>query len=257
MKDANLVAMIQKRHYSRAPITEALIDIRVLAADSITLQDLQKLSTMLESNYPQRQDMFMGQVEIGPSSDGTATTVHIGYIFRELNGRHVVQARLDGFTFSRLAPYESWTPFRDEAKRVWEIYRSVVKPKVVTRVAVRYINRLDLPLPIMELTDYIVNSPDVPPGIPFGALSGFFMQLQIPQPDIDSMLVINQVLPTTREEDSDSSEQVSVILDFDLFREGNLNPSEDQIWEHLERLHERKNMAFEASITDSTRRLIE
>lgn len=136
---------------------------------------------------------------------------------------------------------------------IYGIYKDACKPIHVTRVSTRFINQLNLPIkePI-NLQDYLNTVPEVSPDLPKKVLSSFFMQLQIPQEDLNCMLVINEALaPPT------SPELITVILDFDLFRE-QIWPSDTQdIWQFLGELRHRKNQAFEASITDKTRRLID
>jgi uncharacterized protein (TIGR04255 family) len=75
---------------------------------------------------------------------------------------------LDGFAMSRLAPYENWNAVRDEARRLWDIYRSIAKPSKLIRLAVRYINRIDMPLPLGDFKDYLRTVPDVSPDLPQG-----------------------------------------------------------------------------------------
>jgi hypothetical protein len=80
-----------------------------------------------------------------------AVDTPIGWRFVSPDKLHVFQARLNGFTFSRLPPYVDWESFRTEARRLWDLYRAVANPIAPTRIAVRYINRLDLPLPIVAI----------------------------------------------------------------------------------------------------------
>jgi uncharacterized protein (TIGR04255 family) len=151
---------------------------------------------------------------------------------------------------NRLAPYEGWQPLRDEAKRLWVAFREKTQPTKVTRLAVRYINRLDMPSQ-SELKDYLRTSPEVSPELPQG-LSGFFMQLTLPQPDIRGTLVLNEAgVPSGR------PEVASVVLDIDLFREEDVGQSEEWIWDYLESLRRRKNEIFEACITDRLRELFQ
>ena len=51
-------------------------------------------------------------------------------------------------------------------------------------------------------------------------------------------------------------ELVSVILDFDLFREQIWQSDDEEIWRFLEELRHRKNQVFNASITEKTKELI-
>jgi uncharacterized protein (TIGR04255 family) len=242
--------------YPKAPITEALIDIRVTLPGEITVADLARVNIGEEIGYSQRRNRFAieGQIAIGEQAIGeqvgTATRqTHVGYDFLSGDERQIVQVRLDGFTFSRLAPYDCWETFRKEARRLWELYRAVVEPVSVTRVAVRYINRLDLPLPLEDFKDYLRTVPEVSPDLPQG-LSGLLMQLAIPQEDLGAVLLLNEALLPSPDPDT-----VSILLDIDLFRELETSIDEEELWPILDQFRIRKNDVFEACITERTREL--
>jgi len=239
-------------HYERAPISEALIDIRIAPSAEVGLDQLAAVG-IGEGGYPTRRDAFIFQAHVtgGQHVSASAAQQPIGHLFVSSDERQVFQVRLNGFTFSRLAPYESWSQLRDEARRLWSNYRKVLASATVSRVAVRYINRLDVPFATVELRDYLNTVPEVSPGLPHSALQGYFMQLQIPQPDIEGMLVINETLVPPLQPN-----EVSVILDIDLFHDEQHAPTEKEIWSRLEQFHSRKNEVFEACITDRTRELI-
>jgi len=239
-------------HYSKAPLTEAVLDIRVELPNEITLQQLRNVQDGEEEKYPRREDIIIvvGHMSMSSQVAASAQQTRNGYRFVSQDSRQIFQARLDGFTFSRLAPYETWESFRNEACRLWEVYRLIAKPKNITRIALRYINKLDLPLPLKDFKDYLRTIPEISPDMSQG-LSGYFMQLQLPQPDLEAMLQLNQTLIPPP-----SPNLVSVVLDFDIFCKDNV-PSKDQdIWKRFETLRKRKNEVFEACITNKTRRLI-
>lgn len=244
--------MQTSRHYSRAPITEAIIDLRVTLPEQFTVEDLADIHFLIKDRFPTKEPIHTGSLtfQTGPSIKIDASREQHGFLFRSEDGLKIFQAKLSGFTFNRLAPYTTWEDFRSDARRLWEIYKSVCKPSSVVRVAVRFINRLDLPGPVVDFKHYLQTLPEIAPNLPQG-LSGFFMQLQIPQEDLNSMLIINEAFtPST------SPEIVSVILDFDLFREQVWQSNDEGIWKFLEELRHRKNLVFEESITDKTRELI-
>lgn len=242
----------ERAPYSKAPITEALVDIRVTLPGEITVADLARVDIGEEIGYSQRRNRFAieGQIAIGEQV-GTATRqTHVGYDFLSGDERQIVQVRLDGFTFSRLAPYDRWETFRKEAHRLWKLYQAVAEPVSVTRVAVRYINRLDLPLPLEDFKDYLRTVPEVSPDLPQG-LSGLLMQLAIPQEDIGALLLLNEALLPSPDPDT-----VSILLDIDLFRELETSIDEEELWRTLDQFRVRKNDVFEACITEQTRELI-
>ena len=244
--------MVLLMHYPNAPITEAIIDIRAELPEEMTVALLGKMHSVEESAYPSKKSRHLAMVEGqigGATASAFATSKQVGILCLSKDERQVFQARLDGFTMSRLAPYERWEPFRDEAKRLWHVYQSIAKPTCVTRIAVRYINRIDLPLPISELKDYLRTVPEVSTELP-QQLSGYFMQIRIPQDDIVATLLLNEaIIEPVR------PGVASVILDIDVFRSDALPTDDDRVWEILEGLRMRKNEVFEASITNKAREL--
>ena len=240
------------RHYSRAPITEAIIDLRVTLPEGFSVDKLTEIYTSISDNFPKKEPMHTSSLmfEAGPAIKIDASQRQNGLLLRSEDGKRILQATLSGFTFNRLAPYSTWEDFSGEARRLWEIYKDVCRPTSVIRAAVRFINRLDLPGPALDLKDYLRTVPEVSPDLPQG-LSAFFMQLQIPQEDLNCMLVINEAFAPPI-----SPELVSVILDFDLFREQIWQRDDEEIWRFLEELRHRKNQVFNASITEKTKELI-
>lgn len=240
------------KHYSRAPLTEALLDIRVEIPGEIGLSRLAEVHLGQEGDYPKREEGFIvhGQMSVGSEVGASAKQISNGYRFVSQDHRQIFQARRDGFTFNRLAPYETWNSFREEARRLWTAYRSIATPKNITRIGVRYINRFDLPLPITDFKDYFRTVPEISSGMSQG-LSGYFMQLQLPQADLNAMLVLNQALIPPP-----APNMVSVLLDIDLHSDSDLPSDEQGLWDRFELFHTRKNKVFEACITDRVRRMI-
>ncbi len=242
-------------HHKQAPITEAVLDIRVTLADGGSLEALAQIGADWKDSYPKRRDILNMEAQFSVDPEVAVTREHSqrGYIFTSHDDLQTVQVRLDGFTFSRFRPYTTWEQFSSEARRLWTIYREQANVTAITRVAVRYINRLDLPLydEAFDFKDYLRTVPEVSPDMPQG-LSGYFMQLQIPLEDIQGGVIINQTMVEPPEEDV-----ASVLLDLDFFRTVDIPQDEEEMWLTFERLRVVKNRIFEACITDRARRLID
>lgn len=215
------------------------------------MRDLLRCHAGEETRYPSCKDLKVGvgHFEVGPRLSASATSQHVGFLFTSEGQKYVYQARLDGFSVSRLAPYESWEAFRTEVRRLWNVYRHAVEPVRVERIALRTINRLDLPGPRVELKDYLRTSPEIAGGLP-QSLDGFFMRLQIPVEDLRSTLLLNETII-----EPPRPGIVAVVLDIDLFRTEDLPQEEEGIWQLLETLRLRKNEFFEACITEPAREL--
>lgn len=242
-------------HYKNAPITEALIDIRVELPAEFGFEQLQGIKNLVAAEYPREETFTMAMATISLVPEVQASTQHkkMGLKLWGPGDKQVFQARLDGFTFSRLHPYETWERLRDEARRLWDIYREYVKPIRITRVAVRYINQLNFPGSHVEPQDYLKTFPSLTPDLPkelrdFGP---FVMSLHLPQPDLRGTLVINEASAQPKRPDT-----LPIILDIDLFAEQPEIADEASLWGLFQKLRERKNLYFEACITDRTRELI-
>lgn len=239
--------------YENAPITEALIDIRVELPPAVTLLDLAPIHEVVKERYPRKRNRIyvQGQLSVGDEIGvgATAKQTPMGFTLTSDDEKQVFQARLDGFTFSRLRPYGNWSELSSEARRLWGIYSRAVAPTRITRLAVRYINQIDVPQSLIEYKDYFRTVPEVSPDLPQG-LSGFFMQLQFPQVDFGGTLILTQMSIQPPAEGF-----TSVVLDLDVFRENTEAKSDDDLWQLLEVLRNRKNEFFEGCLTEKSREL--
>jgi len=243
------------RHYPKAPITEALVDLRVTYSPDISLEKLKMFASEIRSSYPNEapRDVFQGQIYFSspqPQAQSSRTTV--GYICHTSDRLQAVQARVDGFTFSRFAPYQDWDHLIQETKRLWSIFIKLLQPIAVSRVAVRYINEINLPLRdgTLRFEDYLRTFPEIKGIEEIIDLEQFFIRLVLPQPDLTAKLVLTEALLPPQ------ANLLGVILDIDLFRENvSLDVQSGEIWDILNTFQARKNKYFEASITDAAREL--
>ena len=242
------------RHYPKAPITEALIDFRVIHEVGISLEKLKKFGAEIVDEYPNEatRDLVQGKITlIGPQPQHQSSRSTFGYIFHSQDRLQAVQARLDGFTFSRFAPYKDWDHLTTEAKRLWQVYVDLLKPSAVIRLAVRYVNQINLPLieGTVRFEDYL--STFITTGVEDDVnLEQFLVRLVMPQEDLGAVLVLTEALLPSR------GDHLSILLDIDLFRENvSFDVRSNEIWDILNTFRSRKNRFFEGSITDATRRL--
>jgi uncharacterized protein (TIGR04255 family) len=243
------------RHYDHAPIVEAILDIQVKVATSPDQSAFAQLSKELSSNFSQAMDLSQVRLNVGVPSAGTApsfahTVVVAGLRLASSQNDRVLQLLPRGMTYSHLQPYSNWDIFRSEAVPLWQRYVEVMRPEAVTRVALRYINRIWIPEQRFELSDYFHLDITLPPTIPQD-MSAFFTQIQLPQTDIgpDLMAVINFSTAGRREDDAQG-----IVLDLDVFAARVLTPSLE-VFSLLDLLRDRKNALFEACITDKAREL--
>ncbi len=244
--------MPDQLHYAKAPITEATIDLRVTLPDEVRIEQLEVLQQALQENFPESQKIYVSELsfQFGDEPLADNQQQHTGFRLISEDKKTIVQIRTDGFAFSVLNPYDSWIPFCGQARSLWDRYRNAMKPAQVGRIAVRYINRLDIPYEEVELKDFLRTFPELSPGLP-QVLLGYFMQLVIPQNDIKGSAVINQTIVPPSEPHT-----TSVLLDIEVFCEKELPANEDDIWTLFEQLRNSKNTIFKACLTPRAEALI-
>jgi uncharacterized protein (TIGR04255 family) len=119
---------------------------------------------------------------------------------------------------------------------------------------VRYINRLDVPVPSGERIDpslYLTNLPNFP-GQDAASFDGFNAQVVFAIPDISAGVRV-----ATAGVPSPLIDHVSLVLDLDVYLLVDLPNRPDDIYELLEKLHKAKNDVFEACITERARELFD
>jgi uncharacterized protein (TIGR04255 family) len=178
-----------------------------------------------------------------------------GFRFTGAEGKYVLGCRINSFSLSRLAPYEDWETFRNEARRIWDVFTKRYCYPKVTGLSIRYINRIEIPCKPGKQIDfrwYFRTFPEVSSDIDVGMV-GFYMRLDIPLTDIHARLILNQaMLPAA----SPDPEFVSVLLDSDIVS-GSGPATDEDIWKRFEELRKAKNDVFEGCITNLTRELFQ
>jgi uncharacterized protein (TIGR04255 family) len=240
-------------HYTRAPLTEAVLDIALVTRDGLTAEELSAIFPDMELRYPHRTEIkfVTAMIEFSPTTiPAPSMPMLLGYRFQSPDSKDHVQVRINGFTVNRLAPYTGWEHFAKEARELWGLYRTIAQPQSIGRVALRYINRIDIPKPTISLADYFHTYPAVPDGLP-SPVKGFFLQTTLGFDDIKSAVTITQT-----HAQSNVADTSSIILDIDLFRIEDIPVDEESLWRVFDELRSKKNRIFEECITDKTRELI-
>ena len=241
-------------NYPHAPIAEAVLDIRV---DELEPAVLARIRSYTDVEYPNQEEGVLSGIEIEHSPLGMSTrSSHKmdGYRFTSEDGKQIVQMRSDGFTFSRLAPYEDWQAFYSESRRLWQSYVQLTGKVHLRRGSLRYINLIDVPSGQVKIDDYLRTRPEISPDMP-DVTSGYFMFLNVPLPDYGADSQIVQTV-LAREEGNEGS----LVLDIEVFcplgRTEIMDPIEmEELDVTFSKLRKAKNLVFEASITDQSRRL--
>jgi uncharacterized protein (TIGR04255 family) len=251
------VTVARQRHLPKAPITEALIDIRVAPQGGLTFEKLKAAFESADFGYYVKGAITEGTFEFKLPPDEQppetrAESAQIGLRMHSQDERYVAQCQLNGFTLSRLPPYEDWSRLLGETRRTWTRYVELLEPQRVTRVATRFINNLRLPMePGTSFQTYLNKVVDVPEDAP-QAVEAFFQRFQLADVQSGARVILTAALDAKTR-----AQTVPVILDVDAFMSTDVDPAGPEVWGILDRLHDLKNQCFFGTITERAAELYE
>jgi len=234
---------------ARPPIREAVIEIRVQNPPETHLGRLALVEDRISTQYPVREERteFSAGVQFRPGVEPVlmpGAAKPLGYWFRARDNTEVVQALLDRFAFSRLAPYTSWQQVRERALSCWDAYVACAKPVRVSRVSVRYINAVRVPLPIHDLSAFLRTRPEIAPELP-QAIQDYMFRTVLAEPDNGTFVSVAQTI----ERQEGNTDEALLVLDIDVFKPLDLGPDRAALAAELDGLRVIKNRVFFSSLT--------
>lgn len=234
---------------SKAPIVEAVIYIQTSFDEPIVENSLlNSMSGKFVTGYhfvgSQREIQF--QTTVTPPQPPNQTLRDLGWKglrFQSSDKKYIVHFNRDGFALSRLEPYENWDKFSDEALRLWNGYEEFTKPTQITRLGLRYINRIQLPPNELRFEDYLNVGPSTPESLNF-PVSGFMHQDSVVVPNYAYAINIIKTL-----QPPNPLLGLNLILDIDTFSTVSLNVHRSRLKSHLMEMRWLKNKVFFGTIT--------
>jgi uncharacterized protein (TIGR04255 family) len=239
--------MAERRHLSKAPIREAVLDIRIPVREDLEVEALHERLLAL-GDFSQVHEMRRGSAVFMLSAQGEPSSriedgAVMGFNATTRDGQWVVRFEVNGMTFSRLPPYTDWEAFSGEARRFAGSFLELTQARSVDRAALRYVNHFRLPHP-GDIGEYFVGLPSYPAPLP-QFVSNLLYRVTLHDPDRDfTAHVTHAVL------DDLDPERMGFLLDVDAFRTADLPSGVDQLWETFDALRDFKNEIFFALITE-------
>jgi len=237
--------MDQFPHLSKAPVLEATIEIRVATANAVDVSVFDAAVRELKDELPVQQQIqhLSSTLAFGP--DGKAehqtSATPAGVRLDSKDQVRVIQMRPDLIAVSRVREYSRWSDLVELTERAWKLYAKAVAPTAVTRLGVRYINRILLE-DDKDLDQVLTAGPRIPPALP-QSIAGFNSRIIVPMQDC--AVLISQASETAS--GSDGSVRPALMLDIDAFTES-APVNWDAIAGKLEGLRYAKNLAFFGSL---------
>jgi len=232
-------------HLSKAPIVEAVLDIRVVPSVKWDETSLQNELKQRLPDFPKVEALREARYQLTPGKPDNPVVEDfgcVGFKFHSKDNLHIAQFNKGAFVFSRLKPYEDWGQFSREALRLWAIYCELLKPNEVRRIGLRFINRIAITQATIELSDYYKYPPESLKELNW-PLAGYLHHdvMQVPETSYAVNLIKTvQNVPG----------EIGLLLDIDVFMQNRFEYNELRIIECLEEMRWVKNKIFFGSLTE-------
>lgn len=233
------------------PIVEAILDIDCDMPPGWQLSAVEASARdCFRSQYPKfctqyfQEHKFEGKADAPP-----ATSIRHGvaaYQFMHEDQKQLVQLRVNGFSFNRLAPYTDLDDLLPEIERTWKLFVQLVAPVLIKQIRLRFINRILVPLEsgTVDLDQYLKIGPRLPDESGM-KLSGFLNQ--IAARDVQTGYTINAALTNQPVEDK----YLPIVFDNCVIASLESREPDDWDWilSTIRELRALKNRVFKESVT--------
>ncbi len=243
----SLTTESEQKQFKNPPIVEAIIAVTIQPLPEGALATLRNLSAhvaslgyFLESTMTQHALEFA--VEEGVSRASNRDEVS-GYRFFSADRKFAFQILRTGLIFSQLGRYESWELFTAEARKIWDVYLDAVGEVNIVQYAVRYINKIDIPLG--EPTEnYVSLHISVPPALPQAIFNPYLrLTFQLTNPAAGTLTHQQGLFPPA------DGGVASTLLDNDFsFPAIDLTP--EDLWPAIDSVRDTKDHYFFNMLTD-------
>src|SRR5262245_12981438 len=132
-------------HLSNPPIVEAVLHWQARAGKTWNEGVRDELTRGLPAYEKQEPTYQLEFLAVGGGEQPPVAQHHHnwqGYRLTTTDQKYIAQMSRDGVVLSRMEPYQDWTEFEAEGRKVWGVFRAIAGPVEVQRLGVRFINRL-------------------------------------------------------------------------------------------------------------------
>jgi uncharacterized protein (TIGR04255 family) len=248
--------MKESRNYKRPPITEAVIELKF--SHPIDGDSVNKTQNLFSKDFPIIRLLSKINVQVVVADTQTSSITHEPFGYRmmdNVDSADIISITNDAIAYSRLAPYNGWALFSTAALGAIDSFRDEIGFVQLNRIGLRYINRIDIPVPspdaIVRLENYLTIQPQYPEDS-FPPLRGFTMQTVFGLEKNAALATL-----TVASVPSPLPLHMGIILDIDIGRGQNLPKSKNGMRDVLNIMHDEKNSVFESCVTEATRELFD
>jgi uncharacterized protein (TIGR04255 family) len=238
------------RRYEDPPVVEALCEI--IFDGSVWKGDIpDAFHERIRARFPARTPVARvgAEFEIAPQqASARVTQGEPRWQFARDDRSMIVQLERDLLVVNQLRPYPRFEEWRPVVVEMLAEYRALAQPKTITRLGVRYLNRVVIRETTFDIEKYFRIYPEIPNELnPHG---NFLLRVELPPVHQGHELIV-----TFGDAPPEEPNAVAMLLDiFDNSPKWNADAFE-LVERRLDEAHSNIVAAFESAITSEARKL--
>lgn len=237
------------KKYANPPIVEAVCEFRMTADTNWDMTIPGLIYERIKDVFPEKEQHGVQEVEIKEGPEGlqkqVRTSGRVWFLTKEKNA--FVQVGDHVLAVNCLAPYPTWESFRPRIESAFQALTSVVVVKGLDRIGLRYINRIEIHDPVIDLNQYFQFRPSLPKSMANEMTDFIVGTVLLPAKTFDRCKV---QLATAAFEKADVG---NFVLDLDYYLAQGAPLGADKALQWVENAHQQIEAYFEGCIGDRLR----
>ena len=243
---------ILKAPYSRPPIIEAVLALHF--ADPLTEKEIASFTRKLKKKFPWEEKLnhLTANIDIA-TGQASSFVANAGFKLDSPDRSQLVIIQPGVLAAIQRPPYTSWEALSGLAHEQWDALKKVRSFSRLAKVSTRFINRIDIPAvkdQVLDLPQYLAAGLSLPDFAQRKSLTNFYVNCALLDEDAKFTNVLQLAVTP-----SPLIDHLSFIIDIDISSNLPVPMRDDELWEFIGGLQDRKNQLFESCITDHTRAL--
>jgi uncharacterized protein (TIGR04255 family) len=238
--------------YRAPPIIDAVIELRF--AVPLSDADRERVSGKFAKRYPLVEEVVQQHLQVKVAETGnTVDTIVRDRIFRHSTAEtpDILQVGSRILSVASQAPYPGWEHMFERLVSDWTVARKVWGYRVIDRIGVRFINRIDLRADregIVEYEQYLNLHISLPEDFP--SIFDYNLEFVTSVDDIGCGVRVRSGIA-----EAGVPGGTSFLLDIDVWRQDEVPQKDAEVLSLLGEMRIAKNRLFETFITDEARTL--
>ncbi|HWP93153.1 MAG TPA: TIGR04255 family protein [Thermodesulfobacteriota bacterium] len=241
------------KKYLNPPIIEAVCEFRLSSNSKWDLTIPGLIYERVRNEFPNKEQRLVQEVEITQGPQGVQQQIRSSerVLFLTNDRKTFIQVGPQLLAINCLKPYPTWEGFKPLIEKAFNALIKTVNVDKLQRIGLRYINRIEISSPSINLDDYFEFRPFLGKSLPQD-MASFIVQCSLVFFDgRDSCKVqLTNALP-------EKPENLGFLLDLDYFLAHPQTVSVDEAIEWVEGAHQKVEEIFEGCITQSLREIFQ